>query len=94
MKAINQDNKYAPGFRLKGHFLLSNGHPEQAVIAFYQSNTLEKDITSFSGDNRATFLIISDFGISYRFQHEYYYIIIIEDTTYICINLYTRSLIL
>jgi hypothetical protein len=55
VKAINQDNKYAPGFRLKGHFLLSNGHPEQAVIAFYQSNTLEKDITSFSGDNRAIF---------------------------------------
>ena len=55
MKAINQDNKYAPGFRLKGHFLLSNGHPEQAVIAFYQSNTLEKDITSFSGDNKAIF---------------------------------------
>ena len=44
------DPRYAPGFRLKGHFLLSNGHPEQSVIAFFQAASLEKDISSFTGN--------------------------------------------
>jgi hypothetical protein len=52
-QAIAQDSRYAPGFRLKGQFLLANGHPEQAVIAFFQANSLEKDISSFTGDECA-----------------------------------------
>lgn len=69
-KAINQDNKYAPGFRLKGHFLLSTGHPEQAVIAFFQSNTLEKDISSFSGNIRPVlFFFLFDFVFVIFFRY-------------------------
>ena len=45
------DPKYAPGFRLKGQFLLSNSHPEQAVIAFFQAKSLENNISSFTGES-------------------------------------------
>ena len=48
-QAISMDSKYACGFRLKGQFLLSSNHPEQAVIAFFQAKSLETSIASFEG---------------------------------------------
>ena len=48
------DSKYASGFRLKGQFLLSSNHPEQAVIAFFQAKSLETNIASFAGLETST----------------------------------------
>ena len=63
-QSISMDSKYASGFRLKGQFLLSSNHPEQAVIAFFQAKSLETNIASFAGLETSTiyfFAIASPF---------------------------------
>ena len=48
-KAIQFDPKYSLAYRLKGSFLLANGHPDLATIAYFQANSLDGDIQSSAG---------------------------------------------
>lgn len=48
-KAIQFDPKYSLAYRIKGSFLLSNGHPDLATIAYFQANSLDGDIQNSAG---------------------------------------------
>lgn len=48
-KAIQLDPSFAAAFVFKGHLHLSQGHHEQATIAFYQANSLCKTLESYKG---------------------------------------------
>ncbi len=48
-KAVQLEPKYAESFRIKGSMCLKRSNFELALIAFSQANSLEKDMTSFSG---------------------------------------------
>jgi hypothetical protein len=50
MQAIQLDPRHALAFRMKGSLLLALDRPEQAVVAFFQANSFERDIASFAGD--------------------------------------------
>ena len=48
-KSIQIDPQHAYSYRLKGSMLLTHGHPEQAILSFYQANALCQDTPTYTG---------------------------------------------
>ena len=48
-KSIQLDPQNSYSYRLKGSLLLSHNHPEQAVISFYQANSIFQDTPTYTG---------------------------------------------
>jgi len=48
-KSIQFDSRNAYSHRLKGSLLLNHGHPEQALLSFYEANGICQDTTTYTG---------------------------------------------
>ena len=49
VQAIQLDPRHGLSFRLKGQLQMTKAKPEQAVIAFFQSASIEKEIGTLKG---------------------------------------------
>jgi len=56
-RAIKSDPKYALAYRVKGSVLLNNNQPDVAAIAYFQANSIDRDIQSYNGMIQSNLLL-------------------------------------
>jgi anaphase-promoting complex subunit 7 len=56
-RAIKADSRYALAYRVKGSVLLNNNQPDVAAIAYFQANSIDRDIQSYNGMIQANLIL-------------------------------------